>query len=97
MLLAARDELTGAAMTDQQVRDEVLTILIAGHETVASALTWSWYLLALHPEITRRAWQRKRNCLPDASTAGCKTGRCPSCPSPSRSSKRRCASTRLPG
>jgi cytochrome P450 len=51
MLLAARDELTGAAMTDQQVRDEVLTILIAGHETVASALTWSWYLLALHPEI----------------------------------------------
>jgi cytochrome P450 len=49
MLLKARDPDTGSAMTPEQVRDEVITILIAGHETVASALTWSWYLLAKHP------------------------------------------------
>ncbi|MBE0698198.1 MAG: cytochrome P450 [Anaerolineaceae bacterium] len=46
MLLQARDEETGQPMEDVQIRDEVLTMLIAGHETVASALTWTWYLLA---------------------------------------------------
>lgn len=50
MLLQARDEETGEPMSDEQVRDEVLTMLIAGHETVASALTWTWYLLAQHPQ-----------------------------------------------
>jgi cytochrome P450 len=57
MLLQARDEETGEPMSDQQVRDEVLTMLIAGHETVASALTWTWYLLAGHPS----AWERLRD------------------------------------
>lgn len=51
MLLAAQDEASGMSLTDQQVRDEMITLLIAGHETVASALTWSWYLLAQHPQI----------------------------------------------
>jgi cytochrome P450 len=41
-------------MNDQQVRDEVMTLLIAGHETVATALTWTWYLLSQHPEVERR-------------------------------------------
>jgi cytochrome P450 len=50
MLLKARDPESGSPMTPEQVRDEVITILIAGHETVASALTWSWYLLAKHPQ-----------------------------------------------
>lgn len=49
MLLSAHDETSGQMLTDLQVRDEIITILIAGHETVASALTWSWYLLAQHP------------------------------------------------
>jgi cytochrome P450 len=49
MLLQARDEETGEPMSEMQVRDEVLTMLIAGHETVASALTWTWHLLAKHP------------------------------------------------
>lgn len=48
MLLQARDEETGQPMSDLQVRDEILTMLIAGHETVASALTWAIYLLAGH-------------------------------------------------
>jgi cytochrome P450 len=50
MLLQARDDETGQPMSDVQVRDEILTMLIAGHETVASALTWTWYLLALHSQ-----------------------------------------------
>ncbi len=51
MFLSARDEETGAQMTDQQLRDEIITMLIAGHETVASALTWAFYLLAQNPDV----------------------------------------------
>jgi len=54
MLLQACDEETGQPMTDLQVRDEISTMLIAGHETVASALTWTWYLLAQHPAARAR-------------------------------------------
>jgi len=49
MLLLARDEETGEGMNEQQIRDEVMTLLIAGHETVATALMWTWYLLSQHP------------------------------------------------
>jgi cytochrome P450 len=49
MLLLARDE-DRNGMTDTQVRDEALTLLIAGHETTANALIWSWYLLSQNPE-----------------------------------------------
>ncbi len=51
MLLAARDEETGEGMTDEQLRDEVLTILLAGHETTAVALSWTWYELSRRPEV----------------------------------------------
>ena len=54
MLLLARDEDGGPGMTDQQVRDEAMTLFLAGHETTANALTWTWYLLAQHPEIEAR-------------------------------------------
>src|SRR4029079_3396644 len=50
MLLAARDEDDGAAMTDEQIRDEALTLFLAGHETTANALTWTWLLLSQNPE-----------------------------------------------
>jgi cytochrome P450 len=51
MLLVAQDEEgDGGGMTDQQVRDEALALVAAGHETVANALTWTWYLLDQHPE-----------------------------------------------
>lgn len=48
MLLAARDE-DGSAMTDAQVRDEAMTLFLAGHETTANALSWTFHLLATHP------------------------------------------------
>lgn len=54
MLLQARDEQTGQPMEDTQIRDEIITLLIAGHETVASALTWSWYLLSRSPECAQQ-------------------------------------------
>lgn len=50
MLMEARDEDSGAPMSDQQLRDEVMTIFVAGHETTAVLLTWACYLLAQHPE-----------------------------------------------
>ncbi|HVE84105.1 MAG TPA: cytochrome P450 [Myxococcales bacterium] len=53
MLLHAQDE-DGSRMTDTQVRDEVLTLLLAGHETTATALTWTGHLLALHPAVQDR-------------------------------------------
>ena len=49
MLLQAQDE-DGSQMTDQQLRDEVMTLFLAGHETTALTLSWAWYLLALNPE-----------------------------------------------
>lgn len=55
MLLAAQDtEGDGAQMTNLQLRDEVMTLFLAGHETTANALTWTWYLLSQNPEIETR-------------------------------------------
>jgi cytochrome P450 len=55
MLLLAQDEYKdGGQMTDEQVRDEALTLFLAGHETGANALSWTWYLLSQHPEVERR-------------------------------------------
>jgi cytochrome P450 len=53
MLLEAQDD-DGTQMTDQQLRDEVMTLFLAGHETTALALSWSWYLLATHPEAEKK-------------------------------------------
>lgn len=53
-LVFARDEETGAAMSDKQLRDEVMTLFLAGHETTANALAWTFYLLSKHPAIARR-------------------------------------------
>lgn len=54
MLMSARDEETGEGMTDAQLRDEVMTIFLAGHETTANALTWTLFLLSSHPDVVRR-------------------------------------------
>jgi cytochrome P450 len=50
MLLQARDEEDGGTMTDEQVRDEALTLFLAGHETTSNALTFAWYLLSQNPD-----------------------------------------------
>jgi cytochrome P450 len=54
MLVYARDPETGEAMNDRQLRDEVMTLFLAGHETTADALAWTFYLLGQHPPAARR-------------------------------------------
>jgi cytochrome P450 len=54
MLLTAHDPETDEGMSDKQLRDEILTIFLAGHETTANALSWCWYLLTQHPEAEVR-------------------------------------------
>lgn len=55
MLMEARDEeVDGGRMTDEQLRDEMMTLFLAGHETTASALTFTWALLAQHPDVASR-------------------------------------------
>jgi cytochrome P450 len=54
ILLQAQDADDGSRMTDRQVRDEVMTLFLAGHETTAVALSWTFYLLAQHPEADAR-------------------------------------------
>ncbi len=54
MLLQARDDESGRGMTDRQLRDECMTLFLAGHETTASTLAWAWYQLASHPDAETR-------------------------------------------
>lgn len=53
LLLNARDE-DGSGMSDQQIRDEAMTLFLAGHETTANALSWTWHLLAQHPNVEEK-------------------------------------------
>lgn len=54
MLMRVRDGETGAGLDDSQLRNETITFLLAGHETTANALTWTFYLLSQHPEVERQ-------------------------------------------
>jgi cytochrome P450 len=64
MLLSARDEEgDGEQMTDLQVRDEVMTLFLAGHETTANALTWTWYLLSENPETEAKLREELKTVL----------------------------------
>lgn len=54
MLMSSQDEETGERMTDRQLRDEVVTMILAGHETTANALTWTFYLLSQNPDARAR-------------------------------------------
>lgn len=60
MLMQAKDEDTGEHMSDEQLRDELLTIYVAGHETSTFALSWTLYLLGQHPEIYKKAKEEVR-------------------------------------
>ncbi len=52
-------------MTDKQVRDEVVTLLLAGHETTAIAMTWIWFLLSQHPQVEAKLQQELETVLGD--------------------------------
>ena len=82
LLLSAQDE--GGGMSDRQVRDEAMTLFLAGHETTANLLTWTLYLLSQHPHAEERVGLRARGGHgDDADWTGC--------------SPRRSASTRRRG
>jgi cytochrome P450 len=63
ILLQAQDADDGSRMTDRQVRDEVMTLFLAGHETTAVALSWTFYLLAQHPDVDARLADELRAAL----------------------------------
>jgi cytochrome P450 len=65
MLLLATDEADGTGMSDQQLRDEVMTLFLAGHETTANALTWTWYLLSQHPAVEAKLIDELRQAIGD--------------------------------
>jgi cytochrome P450 len=54
MLMGARDKDSREPMSERQLIDEILTLVVAGHETTASGLNWTWYLLSQHPEVEAR-------------------------------------------
>ncbi len=63
MLMAARDEEDGSGMSDQQLRDEIATLMLAGHETTANALSWTWMLLAQNPEAEAKLHEELQSVL----------------------------------
>jgi cytochrome P450 len=65
MLMAAVDESGEGGMTDKQLRDEVITLVLAGHETTANLLAWTFYVLSSRPEITARIREEARAVLGD--------------------------------
>jgi cytochrome P450 len=76
MLLRSQDE-EGSRMSDEQLRDEVMTLFLAGHETTANALSWTWYLLAQHPEIEARLFQEISEVLRGKLPAAADVARLP--------------------
>jgi cytochrome P450 len=69
LLMASRDRDTDAAMSDRELIDEVLTLIVAGHETTASSLAWTWYLIGGHPE-TADALRAEADHGPAGSAVG---------------------------
>ena len=65
MLMSARDKESGAPMGERELIDEVMTLIVAGHETTASGLNWTWYLLSQHPEAEARLHQADAELLDD--------------------------------
>src|SRR5581483_7546834 len=53
-ILAAADQHPELGVTDEEIRDEVATLFVAGHDTTSAALAWFWYALSQHPEVERR-------------------------------------------
>jgi len=66
MIMQVRDPQSGQFMQDHQLIDEMLTLIVAGHETTASTLNWTWYLISQHPEVERKL-SDELNSLPISS------------------------------
>ncbi|HJS74853.1 MAG TPA: cytochrome P450 [Vicinamibacteria bacterium] len=69
LLMTACDEESGVGMTDKLLRDESMNLLMAGHETTAQFLSWTWYLLSLYPDARNRV-EKEVDALPDGIPRG---------------------------
>jgi cytochrome P450 len=69
LLLATDSEGDGSGMNDLQLRDEALTIFLAGHETTANALTWTWYLLSQNPDVREKLHEEVDRVVGDRTPA----------------------------
>ncbi|MEZ5499280.1 MAG: cytochrome P450 [Steroidobacteraceae bacterium] len=72
MLMQARDKETGDAMSTRELIDEIMTLVVAGHETTASSLNWTWYLIAEHPQVEQHL-QREVDAFDEAAGFGLQT------------------------
>lgn len=77
MLMESRDPETGEGMTDEQLRDEVMTIFLAGHETTANVLSWAMVLLGTHPEVEGKLLEEARSVLQGRAPTMADVGRLP--------------------
>jgi cytochrome P450 len=77
LLLARDDEADGGRMSDAQLRDEAMTIFLAGHETTANALAWTWHLLAQHPDAEERLHREISGALDGRQAAAADVPRLP--------------------
>ena len=93
MLMEARDR-KSQAMPDRQLVSEIMTLIVAGHETTASTLNWTWYLLAKSAEVEEKLLS-ELNALPGSGSPEIATWRNSS--TRARSLKRRCGCIRLVG
>jgi len=64
-MMEAKDEETGESMDNNQLRDEIITFFLAGHETTANAMTWTWYLLSKNPLVEKKLYQEINSVLGD--------------------------------
>lgn len=69
MLLAARDEETGAGLGDKEIRDEIVTMFLAGYDSPSTALAYTWWLIGQHPEVQARLVAERRALPPGLSPA----------------------------
>lgn len=65
MLLQVRDDADGSQMSDRQLRDELATLMLAGHETTANTLSWTWMLLSQYPDVQAKLVDELRAVLGD--------------------------------
>lgn len=79
LLINARDEDDGMAMSDRQLRDEVVTMFLAGHETTANALTWTWFLLGQHPQIQQQLHDEVRGVIGGRKARAADAAKLPLC------------------
>jgi cytochrome P450 len=79
ILMQARDEDDGTGASDRQLRDEVMTLFVAGHETTANTLSWTLYLLGLHPEIQRQVRGEVRDVLGERQPTAADVPKLPLC------------------